>query len=193
MKEKLKKNLESESKAFYKKNKTEVLDILLFGSVIRGKTKPNDLDLLIIFKEKKHLNLTYELRKIIEKATSLKVEITSKSYSELFQKTFLARESILSEGYSLIHGCFFSEGLGFKTKIMFHYALKGKNKSERMRFYYSLYGRNSEGILRRLNSVKYTDTIILCPVENQEEMKEFFNSWEMEFNETPILIPERLV
>jgi predicted nucleotidyltransferase len=189
----LKKILESKSKIFYKKNKKEILDILLFGSVIKGKKNPNDIDILIIFKEKKNLDLTYQLRKIIEKEINLKVEVTGKSYLDLFNKTFVAREAVLSEGYSLVNGCPFSEGLGFKAKVMFNYILKGKTKSERMRFYYSLYGRNSEGILKKLKAVKYTDTIIICPIESQEEMKEFFNNWKIEFKETPLLIPERLV
>ena len=62
-----------------------------------------------------------------------------------------------------------------------------------MRFYYSLYGRNSEGVLKLLRAKKYTDTAILCPSENQEKMKEFFNNWKIEFTETPILIPKRLI
>ena len=31
---------------FYKKN--NLIDILLFGSIVKGKDKPNDIDLLII-------------------------------------------------------------------------------------------------------------------------------------------------
>jgi len=189
----LKKILESKSKTFYSQNKKEVLDILLFGSVIKGKSKPHDLDILIIFKEKNNIDLIYKFRLMLESSVTLSVEVTGKSYFELFKKTFVIREAILSEGYSLINHCFFSQGLGFVNKVMFHYNLKGKNKSERMRFYYSLHGRNTEGILKKLDAKKFMDTVILCPVEHQEEMREFFNHWKIEFKVIPILIPERLL
>ena len=120
------------------------------------------------------------------------VSITPKTYLELFETNFLAREAILTEAYSLVNGRGIAQGLGFSNLIMFNYKLKGKNNSERMRFYYSLYGRNSIGMLERLNAVKYTDTIILCPVENLEKMREFLNSWNLEFKETPLLMPSRL-
>lgn len=188
----LKKTLEPRSKKFYSNNKKEVLDILLFGSSVKGKEKPNDLDILIIFKENKNLSLAYEFRKLIESAVKLPTEIVSKSYLELFKKEFVAREAILSEGYSLINSVPFSEGLGYKSKVMFNYTLKGKTKSERMRFYYSLYGRNTPGILQKLKAIKYTDTVILCPTEKQSEMREFFNHWKIKFKETPLLIPKRL-
>lgn len=188
----LKKILESESRSFYAKNKKEILDILLFGSVIKGKKTPQDIDVLIIFKEKKNFDLTHQFRLILEPLVKLPIEVTGKSYAELFEKTFLAREAILSEGYSLIYHRFFSQGLGFVNKVLFHYNLKEKSKSERMRFYYSLYGRNTLGILKTLSATKFTDTVILCPVEHQEEMKVFFHSWQIEFEAVPVLMPGRL-
>ena len=55
-----------EIKFFFKKN-NEILDIILFGSSIKGKDKPNDIDLLIIYKTKKDLDTSYELRKKLNK------------------------------------------------------------------------------------------------------------------------------
>jgi len=188
----LKKTLESESSHFLKKEPA-VLDIILFGSTVKGKEKPNDLDVLIVFKDKKNLNTAYLFRKLIESKTKMQIEIVSKSYSELFQEDFIVREALLSGGYSLINKTSLAEGLGYKSQIMFIYQLKGKNKSERMRFYYSLYGRNSVGMLEKLKATKQTDTIITCSVENLEPMREYLRSWNIEFKEVPILIPKRIV
>ncbi len=186
----LKRSLESKSQKFKSEN-PEILDILLFGSSMKGKEKPKDLDVLIIFKEKSNLDLIYKFRKMLEQLIKLNVEVTGKSYLDLFQEDFLAREALLTEAYSLISRKFWSAGLGFKNYFLFHYSLQKKNKSERMRFYYSLYGRNSPGILNNLNAVKFAETILLCPVENKEKMKEFLESWKIEFREMPILIPQR--
>lgn len=189
----LQKTLETEVKPFFLKNRAEIIDILLFGSVVKGKNQPNDIDILILFHNDKQLKLCQELRKKIEEKIEMKIEVTGLSYSELFNKSFLPREAILTEAYSLIYKNSISESLGFRSQIMFNYKLKGKTKSERMKFYYSLHGRNAPGMLKRLAAIKYTETIILCPVENQEKMREYLNSWNLEFKETPLLIPARLL
>jgi predicted nucleotidyltransferase len=184
--------LEKTAKLFFEKHKFEIIDILLFGSLEKGKDLPKDIDILLIFKKKKSFEQAQELRNNIKQETSLTVEITPKVYDELFQSSFLAREAILTEGYSLINKISFAEGLGYKRAVLFIYQLKGKNSSERMRFYYSLYGRTTEGMLKKLEAVKYTDTVILCPVHNMEKMKEYLNSWNIEYTATPLLIPSRL-
>ncbi len=189
----LKNILEQEARGFFIKHEPEIIDIILFGSAEKGKEKPNDVDVLLVFKKKKNLALTQELKKIISLKISLPLGITSKTYEELFQPSYLARESLLTEGFSLINKISFAEGLGYKSSVLFIYQLKGKTPSERMRFYYSLYGRKTQGMLKKLDAVKYTDTVIMCPVNNMEKMREYLHSWNIEFKETPLLIPSRLI
>ncbi len=189
----LKKILESEAGKIFHEYKSEILDILLFGSLLKGKAMPNDIDIIIIFKEKKDLQIAYNLRKSIEKITNMNVDVISKSYQEIFSPTFQAREAILSESYSLINKAGFSESLGYKNVVMFIYNLKGKNKSERMRFYYSLNGRNSEGMLKILKATKYADTVIVCPIDEKDNMKSYLENWKIEFREISLLMPVRLL
>ena len=180
----------SEVKKFFNKNKEILLDIILFGSSVKGKEKPNDIDILLLYKKTKNIDISYELKRLL-KAKGYVVEVTDKTYKELFDQNFIAGSSIISEGYSLVYDKFLFEGLGYTSFNLFKYELKQFNKSERMRFYYSLYGRNKEkGMLKRLNSIKFSDSIILCPVENAEKMKEYFNIWKLKYIEFPILIPE---
>ena len=182
----------SDIRTFYNNNEKEVIDIILFGSVIKGKSKPSDIDLLIIYKSKDNIDLNYQLKKQLEKY-KLNMQITSKIYPDIFKTNFKARESILSEGYSLVNNISISEGLGYSNLKLFKYELKNLNKSERMRFYYALYGRNNaEGVLKDLNAKKFSDTIILCPIANSENMTEFFNSWKLVYLEMPVLIPIRM-
>lgn len=191
--ESLKKTLEYNAQKVYKKNKSQIIDIILFGSITKGKEKPKDVDIVIVFKDKKNLDISYELRKSLEKNIKISVEVNSKVYSELFETNFQAREAILVEGYSLLNKINLANGFGFKSMAMFVYKLINKTKSERMRFYYSLYGRNTEGILKKLKAIKYTDTVILVPIENKEIMKEYLDNWNIEFKETPLLLPVRLI
>jgi predicted nucleotidyltransferase len=179
-----------EIKKFYQKNKNLILDIILFGSTIKGKENPKDLDILILYKDKKNIDTSYELKKILKE---INVEITDKTYKEFFDESFKIRESILSEGYSLINDKYLSEGLGYLNLILFKYELKNFNKSERMRFYYSLYGRgNNQGILEKIKAIKFSDTLLLCPIDNSEKLKDFLEFWKIKYLEFPILIPQRL-
>lgn len=170
----------------------EILDIVLFGSSIRGKEKPRDIDLLVIYKTKINSELSYKIKKEFE-VLNVEVDLVSKSYSDLFKSTFVARESFLSEGFSLIQTKFIADGFGYKPMVLFRYDLKSFNKSQRMRFYYSLYGRNSEGMLKQLKSYKFSERIIIAPVEESERVKEYLNSWNIKYLEMPILIPTRIL
>ncbi len=186
------KTLISESNKIYKEYNSEIVDIIVFGSLMRGKDKPNDIDLIILFKNKKNLDISYQLKKEIEKKTEIPINVESKLYSNLFQTSFQAREALLAEGYSLLNKTGIANGLGYENLVMFIYNLKGKNKSERMRFYYSLHGRGMDGMLKILKANKITDTVIMCPVATKEEMKEYLENWKIEFKEIPVLIPTRL-
>lgn len=181
-----------EIKEFFNKNEGIIFDIIVFGSSVRGKEKPGDADILILYKDKKDIDVGYELKKKLEKI-GYNAEVTNKSYKELLEESFKAREAVLSEGYSLVYRKFLAEGLGYTNIILFRYELKGFSKSDRMRFYYSLYGRNGQkGMLKELNAIKFSETILLCPIENSERMKEYLGNWKIRFIEFPIIIPSRL-
>ncbi len=170
----------------------KILDIIVFGSAVRGKERPNDIDLLALYIFKEDSNFSYELRKKLEKA-DFKVHMSSSTYEKLASPHFLARESILSEGYSFRFKEFVSSALGFTSFFLFRYYLSGLSNSERMKFYYSLYGRGKEkGVLETFNSVKFSDRIILVPTEQEENIKEFLQSKKIKFDKLNFLLPKRL-
>ena len=181
----LRKELSEQLKAFYRKHKESILDLVIFGSSIKGKAKPNDIDLLVIYKEKEDLELNQQLRKL-----SPELQVTSKEYNDLFSPKFLAREAYLT-GYSVINGPI-SESLGYSSRMMFRYDLKKLNKTKRMRFYHALYGRNSKGVLEETGSVKFTQTIIIAEMRSSEQLKEFFEQWGIPVVMVPVMIPSRI-
>lgn len=175
---------------FYKKRANEILDIILFGSAIKGKEKPNDLDILLLFRYKEDLDTAYELRKRLKKF-DIEVHVTTKTYEGLFDKNFMAREAFLGEGYSLVRKEFVSKGLGYNSISLFKYELKGFSQSRRMQLQYALHGRDRKsGIVKELMLRKFANTIFFCPVENTEKLKDFFENWNIRFEQFQILIPE---
>lgn len=177
---------------FYKENRQEILDIVLFGSAAKGKDSPKDIDLLLLLKNKEDIELAYALKKSLAELM-MDFSITTKTYSSLMMPGFLAREAFLSEGFSLISGKKIAGCLGYKNFILFKYSLKGFSNSQRMRFQYSLHGRDKrKGMLKELSLIKFSDQILLSPTENSELAKEYLLSWRIIFEEIPILIPSRL-
>jgi predicted nucleotidyltransferase len=175
--------------------KSEVIDILLFGSTARGKDSPGDIDFLIIFSDQveDYLIISNNLRKELDKIYK-NIEVIALKYRDLFSSTFLAREAVLSESYSFRNKEYLSRSFGYKNFTLFKYSLKNLNKSKRMQFYYSLYGRGKQkGVLENNQAIKFSKEIILALVENSEIFKKFFESWKLEYTEFPILIPERVI
>jgi predicted nucleotidyltransferase len=173
----------------------EILDVILFGSIVKGKEKPRDIDILVVYSNeiKDISEKIYILKKSLEKIYK-NIEITPKRYNEVFKPEFIARESIISEGYSMRNKKFFLEALGYKNMVLFKYSLKNMNKSERMRFYYSLYGRgNEKGILEKNNCYKFSDGVIISPIGSSEAIRIFLKSWNIENLDFSIAIPERIV
>ena len=184
----------SKIKRFYQKNEDKILDIVLFGSAVKGKERPGDIDILVVYKLKKEDLETSQALGAVLKKEGFNVSITSKTYGALFDASFLAREAYLSEAYSFVTGKFVAEGLGYGSFVLFRYELKGMSKSDRMRFYYSIYGRQKEGgVLRQLGARKFSGTIISVPTQNSEQAREFFEHWKISCVEIPVLIPLRII
>jgi len=187
------KKFQSEIKNFFGKNNEKIVDILLFGSTVKGKEKPEDIDIMLIFKSKIDRDLSYVLRKNLEKL-KLNVEITSTTYSELFSSNFIARESFLFEAYSLINPNYLSKAFGFESMVLFKYDLSKLNKSQKMMFYYSLYGRNkSSGMLSELKAYKFLEGALIVPLLNYEPAKNYFQNWKIKYVEVNMLIPQRIL
>ena len=178
------KNIKSKIKKF-----TEVDDVILFGSVVRGKDKPSDIDIMIIFKSKVDKEVEYSIGKLFD----VPVSIVSKTKKSVLDSAFDARESILFEGKSLISGKILSEKYGFSSLGMFKYDFKSWSNVQKTKFYYALNGRGeSTGMFQKYNCIKLSDKILLVPLSNIESFREFLESWKIEFKYIPTLIPARL-
>ena len=144
MLKKLEKYLESE-----KKDKT-IFDVVVYGSLVKGKTTSRDIDIAVIFVEG---NLRERLDKIQDIKSKLKllhekIDIKQITLKDLFSTDFFARTGILLEGVSIFRKKTFSEILGFKAHTLFWYGIKDLTHTQKVRFKYILAGRNGmKGII----------------------------------------------
>lgn len=180
------------SRDFYKKHKGIIKDIILFGSVLRGKDNPSDIDILIVFINNINKDIEYEFKKKISRIVS-NASIISKTQDSLHDSSFSAREAILFEGYSLINKKPIASLSGFESLGIFIYQTKKLNNVDKTRFYYALNGRSgAKGVIYLLNAIKLSDNIIAVPLSQTENTKEFFTRWNIDYTYVPSLIPSRL-
>ncbi|MBI5398034.1 nucleotidyltransferase domain-containing protein [Candidatus Woesearchaeota archaeon] len=175
-----------------RKQHSEVIDIILFGSAVRGKERPNDVDVLVLFEDKIDKEVEYMIRKELEKS-SKGIAIISKTKRTLVEDSFDARESIFCEGKSLLDRRNLAADYGFTSFGMFKYDFRRWDKLMKTKFYYALNGRSSKkGVADALNCIKLSDSLILAPLEHIEEFREFLESWKLPYLYTPALIPKRM-
>lgn len=177
-------------KNFLKNNK-EIYDIAVYGSLIRGKIKPSDIDLALIFlkdeKLDKKLSLAQDLKSILKNEIG-KLDIKSVSINDIFDETFLARKAILSEGFLIVRNKFLHELLGFRCYYLFSYNLKNLNQSKKIMFSYALNGRRGEeGILKRTSSEHIGNGVIKVKIEHSEEFMELFSKNNINYKYSKIL------
>lgn len=170
-----------------------IFDIVIYGSSIKGKIESRDIDLLIIFKERplsERAEVTQKFKaKISEKID--KLDVKTINLSELFDSDFLAKQSILTDGYSLVNNMAFSEKMGFLSRSLFTYNLKNLDHNTKTKFTYSLIGRNkNQGILKMLNAKPLGKGVFLLPIQNSSFFEDFLKKWGVSYDKKNILVAE---
>ncbi|MBI4155537.1 nucleotidyltransferase domain-containing protein [Candidatus Woesearchaeota archaeon] len=188
----LKDQLSKTAKIFFNKHKEEISDIIVFGSLLRGKTQPQDIDIMLIFKKKVDKNVEFNLRYLLEKIDK-RISISSVSLDNLKKASFVAREGYLFEGFSLINQDFIANQYGFSSFSLFLTTTKDMSNSERVKYYYALNGRRaSEGIIKKLNFIRIANDAFIIPLDSIEKAKDFFEFWKLKYQYIPIIMPSRL-
>ena len=183
----LKLNLKS-----YLKNEKLLVDIFIFGSVLKGKEHPNDIDIIGLFKDKKYElieGIIYDIKQIGDKL-SLRLHIEPLFIEDIHSKKIYS--SLLYEGFSILHNESLTHLIGFKSALIFTYSLIGKTASEKVMFSYALYGRIKEkGLLGSLNGKELGKGAFFVPFDKEEEIKLFFKQWGVKYTTQRTLLFEK--
>jgi len=147
-----------------------ILDIIVYGSLTRGKEEPNDIDIIVIYKNTFPMDIASSLGE--------KYHIIPIKLDDIFSLGHLLIEA-LAEGWSIVHKRPLREVLGYKAykEITIENIVYGEKKeSKRVSLYYFLYGRkdrNKIGLLEETGAivVRRNPMVILVPIENSEIFK----------------------
>lgn len=131
----------------------DVIDIVQFGSSVMEDSKPNDIDIAVIFEKislKEQLLQAQNIKKQLQKYTELPVHIKSFDLYSFYNPANFARENILYYGKSLISKDYFAIKLGLKPRIQIFYSLNNLEKKGKVKFHYMLKGKkNKSGLLNK--------------------------------------------
>lgn len=164
----LKKCLASE-----KKNRG-IHDIVLYGSFVRGRDCAGDIDILVIFLEgslQERLAQTQEIKHKLKNTVQVKADVKQILIQDLFSESFFARTGIVAEGISIFRNKLFCETLGFKSGVLFWYALDSLSHAQKVRFNYILAGRKSKGIIELFGGERIVSGAVKIPVAKSEEFE----------------------
>jgi len=130
-----------------------IFDIVQFGSSILENTKPNDIDIAVIYINlsiKDQLDNSQLIKNQLQKFSDLPIHIKSFDLYSFFDESNFARENILFYGKSLISGDYFAKKLGLNPRIQIFYSLRHLKKKEKVKFNYMLRGKKGEyGLLKK--------------------------------------------
>lgn len=159
-----------------KKNLKKVLnkydsinDIIIFGSFVKGREVPKDIDIALIVKERDP-NL---ISLVKEEIKISKVHLDFITLDDIFSKLFL---SLINEGYSIKNDDFVKTKLNIKSMKLYSYDLKHLEKSGK-----TLFGIALKKTLEKIKGEKVSIGSVLIPMNQTSYFEDFLDAWGMKY------------
>jgi predicted nucleotidyltransferase len=176
----------------FKKENKNIFDIVIYGSVVRNKIRVNDIDVAIIFSGLESVNdklsLAQEMKSKLKDVMKYDLDVKGVDMGDFLDGSFLARNSILAEGFSVLRKKFLHEIFGFKNYYVFSYSLTNLSNSRKVMFQYALQGRRGEkGMMEITGSSSLGKGVIRVPLGYSEEFKDFFEKNKIKYKVNKIL------
>ncbi|MDD5651652.1 MAG: nucleotidyltransferase domain-containing protein [Candidatus Nanoarchaeia archaeon] len=148
-----------------------IKDIIIFGSFVKGRPNPKDIDVAFIVKEKDPKLVSLIKDKLITDKIDLEfIEIGDLYYSNKF---FI---NLILEGYSIKKDDFLKNILNIKPKKLYSYNLKHLNKSKK-----TLFGMALKRTLKKIKGEKISIGSVLIPLEETSYFEDFLDVWGMKY------------
>jgi predicted nucleotidyltransferase len=144
---------------------SNITDIIIFGSIVKSKISPGDIDVAVLVKEK-NLEIRNTILKLIPDADVQLITI-----EDFENKIFL---SLIKEGYSIKNNQYMHEIYKIRPIKMYKYSLKQLTSSQKVMFERGI--KTIEGLKRLSNSV------VLVPIEFTGKFESFLRQWDMDID-----------
>ena len=158
--------LKEDLKRLLKKYKS-IEDFYIFGSFVKGKFKPSDIDIALIIHEKDFALLSNVMKEI--KYPDIHIEMFL--FKEIFTEPVW--KSLLSEGFSVKKNKFLRDLIGVKSGILYKYSLKKMNRSEK-----TMFNRAFSLLIKSIKGEHISAGSVIIPIEKESEFDDFLKVWE---------------
>jgi len=177
--------LKENSKRLYQDYKEKIIDILVFGSFIKNKLKPEDIDIAVLLKNTKQKELLI-LREKFASFFEVKVHLNLIMIEDILENALF--KTLLEEGTSLISGIPLYKKIGYSSGAIFSFNLRKLQNSKKVLFSYALHGKKDEnGVLDRTNGKEIGKGVVFIPIQFIDEFKEFLELWNVDYYMMKIL------
>lgn len=161
----------------------EVVDIILFGSFVKGRYNPADTDICIIFRDRADLELIKRV------GSETEAHVSFLTIENFFTKPHALVGALLFEGVSLLTGKKLSEVYNLESWSIYNYELSKVSKKEKVKFVYAIRGRKAgEGLLKDWKGKYLTPGCFMVLSTSDAEVLEFLKSWRVPFERRRILL-----
>lgn len=171
------------------KNEKSLVDIFIFGSAVKNKKEPSDIDIVSLFRQRDYKiieDINYQIKKEGDRQ-NLAVHIEPLIVDDILQSE--AYRNIIHEGFSINHMKSVQSLLHFDSFLLLRYNLKNKTPSEKVMFSYALFGREKgKGVLGELKGMELGKGSIAVPVKKEVDILSFFKQWNVDIRKQRILL-----
>lgn len=169
-------DLKKSLKNLLKKYK-EIKDFIIFGSSVKGKYAPSDIDIALVI-EKKEFSLVGEVKDQL-KIKNLDVEMIEPE--DIYQSRLGL--ALISEGFSIRNNKFLREKLGLSPMKVYTYGIRDLTQTKKV-----LFGRGLNQIIRDVKAVKLGAGSIMVPVEQSSKFEDFLQTWSLKYKTKEYLV-----
>ena len=141
---------------------SSIVDIILFGSVVKSKTEPKDIDICLIFRD----DVSLDIVKDIGSKLGEKVHVSSLSINNFLNKKHSLVQTLLFEGISVKSGNRISENYSLDSHALYYYDISDMKKSDKV----------------------LVPGCFIVPVEKDNEVLEIFNKWKIKFKRKKLML-----
>ncbi|MBW2995598.1 nucleotidyltransferase domain-containing protein [Candidatus Woesearchaeota archaeon] len=148
---------------------SDLEDIVIFGSFVKDKFQPNDIDIALLM-YKKNYDIAVAVKEEVRK-TFRNVHMTVVLFSEFYTKPIW--KSIIAEGFSIKKNKFLKDVIGIKPMEIYQFQLDKMTASEK-----TMFNRGFNEIVKSTGSLKLGAGSVAVPEQKSGQMNDFFDYWQ---------------
>lgn len=166
------------------KERKDIADAVAFGSAVKGKTEPGDIDVCLIFRDIIDSDFVKKLGEMFPNT-----HISALTVDNFFRKPHSLAATLLFEGISILSLKPLASVYGLKAFSMYKYELKGMPNLIKVSLLHALKGRSpKKGLVADLGGEFTAPCSFIMPPEKDDEMLKVLAKWQVKYSRKRILI-----